>query len=117
MAPTYAVATLDAGLAPTSSDALAGLPSRARMSADGRLVATTTFAEASAPWRRAGTAEHGFTHFTLRADVYAARIPLLPPGGERRPATTAAAEMPTVFARMARLAQAALSGRGVPDGA
>jgi hypothetical protein len=43
MAPTYAVATLDAGLAPTVSAALAGLPSRARMSTDGRLVATTTF--------------------------------------------------------------------------
>ena len=43
MAPTYAVATLDGGLAETSSAALAGLPSRARISADGRLVSTTTF--------------------------------------------------------------------------
>jgi hypothetical protein len=43
MAPTYAVDTLDATLTSTSSAALAGLPSRARMSRDGRLVSTTTF--------------------------------------------------------------------------
>jgi hypothetical protein len=43
IAPTYAVAALGPDLAPTSSAALAGLPSRARMSADGRLVSTTTF--------------------------------------------------------------------------
>ena len=61
-----------------------------------------------APWRSAGTAEHGFTHFTLRADVYAARVASLPPSGEHRPAATAFAEMPTVFARMARLGHAAL---------
>ncbi|SEQ12079.1 TolB-like translocation protein [Microlunatus flavus] len=43
MAPTYAVDALDADLTKTSSAALAGLPSRARMSVDGRLVSTTTF--------------------------------------------------------------------------
>ena len=43
IAPTYAVSTLGPDLAPTSSAALAGLPSRARMSGDGRLVSTTTF--------------------------------------------------------------------------
>jgi hypothetical protein len=40
---TYAVATLDASLQEVSSTPLAGLPSRARISADGSLVATTTF--------------------------------------------------------------------------
>jgi hypothetical protein len=43
MAPTYAVSSLGPDLAPTSSAPLAGLPSRARMSVDGRLVSTTTF--------------------------------------------------------------------------
>lgn len=43
IAPTYGVATLSADLAPTSSSPLAGLPSRARMSVDARLVSTTTF--------------------------------------------------------------------------
>jgi A/G-specific adenine glycosylase len=62
----------------------------------------------SASWRPAGTAEHGFTHFTLRADVYAARVVTLPSGGEHRPAATVSGEMPTVFARMARLGQVAL---------
>ncbi len=41
--PTYAVAALGPDLVPLSSTPLAGLPSRARMSTDGRLVATTTF--------------------------------------------------------------------------
>ena len=43
IAPTYAVAALGPDLSASSSAPLAGLPSRARMSADGRLVATTTF--------------------------------------------------------------------------
>lgn len=66
-------------------------------------------APSQARWRLAGTAEHGFTHFTLRADVYAARVPTFPPGGERRPATAAEAEMPTVFARMAHVARRLLT--------
>jgi len=61
-------------------------------------------APAEAPWQLAGVAEHGFTHFTLRADVYRARMMVLPPGGEHRRAAAAMEEMPTVFARMARLA-------------
>jgi A/G-specific adenine glycosylase len=69
-------------------------------------------APGTAPWRLAGIAEHGFTHFTLRADVYAARAPALPSampaGDERRQAAEAEAEMPTVFAHMARLARQAL---------
>ncbi|MGI3780496.1 MAG: hypothetical protein ACRYG2_06925 [Janthinobacterium lividum] len=43
LAPTYAVATLGPDLSKTASAPLAGLPSRARMSVDGRLVSTTTF--------------------------------------------------------------------------
>ncbi|HEY5820700.1 MAG TPA: hypothetical protein VIT20_01900 [Propionibacteriaceae bacterium] len=43
VAPTYAVSLLDAALRPTTTDELVGLPSRARMSADGSLVSTTTF--------------------------------------------------------------------------
>lgn len=43
MVPTYAVVGLDAGLRQVTSVPLAGLPSRARMSSDGSLVATTTF--------------------------------------------------------------------------
>ena len=41
--PTYGVSTLGADLQPTSSSPLVGLPSRARLSADGSLVTTTTF--------------------------------------------------------------------------
>lgn len=43
IAATYRVQMLDADLAPTTSSDLTGLPSRARMSKDGSLVATTTF--------------------------------------------------------------------------
>jgi hypothetical protein len=43
VAPTYALATLGSNLQQTSSTQLVGLPSRARMSVDGSLVATTTF--------------------------------------------------------------------------
>jgi hypothetical protein len=40
---TYAVATLDSQLHREASEPLNGLPSRARMSADGSMIATTTF--------------------------------------------------------------------------
>lgn len=63
----------------------------------------------AAPWRLAGTAEHGFTHFTLQAEVYAARVARIPAGDEHRAASQAAAEMPTAFARMAALGRAALT--------
>jgi len=43
LTPTYALQTLDAQLRPTSSSRLVGIPSRTRMSLDGRLVSTTTF--------------------------------------------------------------------------
>lgn len=41
--PSYGLAVLNAELQPIRSSRLVGLPSRARMSADGTLVATTTF--------------------------------------------------------------------------
>jgi hypothetical protein len=41
--PTYALVMLDGGLQPTTSSRLNGIPSRARMSLDGRLVSTTSF--------------------------------------------------------------------------
>ena len=41
--PSYALTMLGAGLQPVSRTDLVGLPSRARMSADGSLVGTTTF--------------------------------------------------------------------------
>jgi len=85
--------------------ALPGTEWRAQPWSEGDALAA---APARAPWRLAGRAEHGFTHFTLRADVYAARVPALPAGGERGLAGTAAGEMPTVFARMARLASGVL---------
>ncbi|WP_029137543.1 TolB-like translocation protein [Nakamurella lactea] len=43
IAAKYGVQMLDAQLQPTLSTALTGLPSRARISADGSMVATTTF--------------------------------------------------------------------------
>ncbi len=61
------------------------------------------------PWQRAGLARHSFTHFHLEAEVYALRVPALA-GGELHPAGIA--ELPTVFARMARIARAALAVPG-----
>ena len=43
LAPTYRISTLDAHLSVVSSAGLVGIPSRTRISADGSLVATTTF--------------------------------------------------------------------------
>jgi hypothetical protein len=43
MAPSYGVSMLGPDLRPTTRTSLVGQPSRARMSADGRLVSTTTF--------------------------------------------------------------------------
>lgn len=43
LVPQYGVTMLDAGLQAVGSGTLVGLPSRARMSRDGTLVATTTF--------------------------------------------------------------------------
>ena len=64
-----------------------------------------------APWRLAGTAEHGFTHFQLRMDVYAARVPAILAEGLPRPAADLAGEaLPTVMRRCIQVAQAALGG-------
>ncbi|MGH7043121.1 MAG: NUDIX domain-containing protein, partial [Acetobacteraceae bacterium] len=38
-----------------------------------------------AGWRPAGQVRHGFTHFTLTIDLYAARVPAITAGGMLRP--------------------------------
>ncbi len=68
-------------------------------------------APAAAVWRRAGRAMHGFTHFELAIDVYAAAIPTieaptLSAGGFLRPATALDTEaLPTVMRKCVRVAQ------------
>ena len=59
-----------------------------------------------APWRLAGTARHGFTHFELFADVYAAAVPRIEAAGLQRPVVALAGEaLPTVMRRCIALAQ------------
>jgi A/G-specific adenine glycosylase len=63
-------------------------------------------APAAAAWRRAGRALHGFTHFELAIDVYAAVIPKIEADGFLRPATALEAEaLPTVMRKCVRVAQ------------
>ena len=60
-----------------------------------------------APWRLAGTAEHGFTHFQLRMQVYAAQAGAITADGLLRPVATLDAEaLPTVMRRCIRVASA-----------
>jgi A/G-specific adenine glycosylase len=57
-----------------------------------------------ASWRLAGQARHGFTHFELRLDVYAATVDAIDAPGLRRARTTLAAEaLPTVMRKCLRL--------------
>ena len=52
----------------------------------------------------AGQARHGFTHFELRLDVYAATVDAIDAPGLRRARTTLAAEaLPTVMRKCLRL--------------
>jgi A/G-specific adenine glycosylase len=63
-----------------------------------------------AAWRRVpGEARHGFTHFELAMDLYAARVPRLDPaaGEEARPVAEAEVALPTVMRKLLRLARAA----------
>ena len=67
-------------------------------------------APAPANWRKAGQALHGFTHFELAIDVYAASVPEIAAetraGGFLRPATALADEaLPTVMRKCVRVAQ------------
>lgn len=61
-----------------------------------------------ADWRLAGQAAHGFTHFELRMDVYAAEVLAIDPGdGLLRDAGALAAEaLPTVMRRCVQVVQA-----------
>jgi A/G-specific adenine glycosylase len=69
-----------------------------------------------APWRLAGQAEHGFTHFQLTMNVYAAQVPAITADGLVRPAAALDAEaLPTVMRRCVRVVQAALAGGGLPE--
>ncbi len=59
-----------------------------------------------APWRRAGQAFHGFTHFELSIDVYAAAVPAIQAEGFLRPADALAGEaLPTVMRKCVRVAE------------
>ncbi len=60
-----------------------------------------------APWRLAGTAEHGFTHFQLRMQVYVAQAGDITADGLLCPVATLDAEaLPTVMRRCIRVALA-----------
>ena len=68
-------------------------------------------APAQAPWRKAGQAFHGLTHFELVIDVYAASVPViaaptLEAGGFLRPANALDGEaLPTVMRKCIRVAR------------
>jgi A/G-specific adenine glycosylase len=59
-----------------------------------------------APWRRAGQARHGFTHFELHLDVYCATVDVIAGPALLRPRDSlATAALPTVMQRCIRLVQ------------
>lgn len=59
-----------------------------------------------AAWRRAGQAMHGFTHFELSIDVYAATVPVIEAEGFLRPVTALAEEaLPTVMRKCVAVAR------------
>ena len=61
-----------------------------------------------APWRPAGQVRHGFTHFRLQIDLYAARVPQIDADGFLRRADALAAEaLPALMRKCVRLAQSA----------
>ncbi len=61
-----------------------------------------------AVWRTAGQATHVFTHFELKLDIYAARVPVIAADGFLRPADLLADEaLPTVMRKCVAVAQAA----------
>jgi A/G-specific adenine glycosylase len=61
-------------------------------------VAALTHAPMPAVWRSAGRALHGFTHFQLEIDLYAAEVPVIEADGFLRPADALADEaLPSVM--------------------
>ena len=74
---------------------LPGTPWRDTPWAEGEALA---HAPMPAAWRRAGTAQHGFTHFELTIAVYAAEVPAITADGFLRPAGALAQEaLPSVM--------------------
>ena len=66
-----------------------------------------------ASWRLAGRAEHGFTHFQLLMDVYAAEVPaIIAEGQVCAAAALDGAALPTVMRRCVRAVEAAVMIRG-----
>jgi A/G-specific adenine glycosylase len=60
----------------------------------------------SADWRRAGEVRHGFTHFELRLDIFAARLERIEAAGFLRPVARLDAEaLPSVMRKCVRLAR------------
>ena len=60
-----------------------------------------------APWRHAGTAQHGFTHFELTLAIYTAEIPTITAEGLLRPVTSLATEaLPSVMRKCVAVALA-----------
>ncbi len=67
-----------------------------------------THAPQPAAWRLAGQAAHGFTHFELHMDIYAAQVPAITADGLLRRVDALDGEaLPTVMRRCIRVAQAA----------
>lgn len=63
-------------------------------------TAALAYAPQPAAWRRVGEARHGFTHFELQIDVYAACVPVIDAPGLLMPgASLADAALPTVMRR------------------
>ncbi len=82
---------------------LPGTPWRAEPWTEAEAVAA---APAAAAWRRAGQALHGFTHFELAIDVYAAAVPSIVADGFLRPADALDGEaLPTVMRKCVRVAR------------
>ena len=67
------------------------------------------FAPMSAAWRSAGQVRHGFTHFELTLDLFAARVPRIDAPGFARPVAALAREaLPSVMRKCVRMAGGAL---------
>jgi A/G-specific adenine glycosylase len=62
-----------------------------------------------APWRPAGQVEHGFTHFTLTLDLFAARVPTIQAEGYLRDIEALATEaLPSVMRKCVAAASGAI---------
>ena len=71
-------------------------------------------APATAAWQHAGVVAHGFTHFELNLDVYAAAVPVISAPGLLRPAAGLELALPSVMQKCVRVGQNFV-GRFIPD--